>query len=64
MNLNEILNEYIIKSKSDYENFMEPDALRRYTDQSRECTVFVTSIKKKIWKPDKLRFRSGLSNIS
>ena len=54
--LSDVMNEYIVKKRSDYENFMDPEVLKRYTDQSRECTEFVSSFKKKIWKPDRLRF--------
>lgn len=30
--LNDVLNEYIVKKRSDYENFMDPEVLKRYAD--------------------------------
>lgn len=30
--LNEVLREYILKNRSDYENFMEPEVIKRYVD--------------------------------
>ena len=62
--LNDVLSEYLNKKRSDYENFMEPEVLRRYTDQNRECTEFVSGFKKKIWKPDRLRFNAKHSLLT
>lgn len=53
LELSEVMREYIIKNKNDYENFMEPTVIRRYVNDSRECTVFVSGMKKRIWKPDR-----------
>jgi|LauGreDrversion4_2_1035121.scaffolds.fasta_scaffold693655_1 hypothetical protein len=30
--LNDVLSEYILKKKSDYENFMDPEVIKRYND--------------------------------
>ena len=46
------MNEYLQKSKNDYENFMDPEVVQKYVDQNRECTLFVSKIGKRIWKPD------------
>jgi hypothetical protein len=61
--LNDILKEYIMKNKSDYENFMEPDVLKHYVDDNRKCTMFVQGIKRKVWRPDKFRVNSRKNSV-
>ena len=55
------MTEYVYKAKNDYENFMQPDVLKRYLDQNRKCTLFVSKMGKKIWKADNLN--TGHSTI-
>lgn len=49
------MKEYVDKNKSDYENFLDPQVLEKYIGLNRECSVYVSKMKKHLWKPDKLK---------
>ena len=55
MLLDDIMKEYVDKNKNDFDNFMNPRTLKRYVDQNKLCTLFVSQMKKKFWKPDKFK---------